>query len=522
MFQFCLVNKQYTGYARVGDNLLCNDILKYFIMGPAEPITREETLDPANWKQLRQLGHQMVDDMMDYLQTVKERKIWKKPSDYAVKSMQHPLPQLPQPAESVYEDFFTQVLPYNNNNIHPRFWAWVQGGGTPMGMLADMLASGMNTNVSIGDHMPMYVEKQVLGWSKELFGFPETASGLLTSGGSIANITALVVARNHFNNQVKQKGLRALPSQLTIYGSSETHNCMIKGIEVIGVGSDHFRKAPVDEHYRVRIDVIREMIAADRKAGLAPFCIIGNAGTVNTGAIDDLTALAAIAKKENLWFHVDGAFGAIPKILPEFEEQLKGIEAADSLAFDFHKWLYMNYEVGCVLIKNAEAHRAAFTTPVNYLLQHEKGLSGGPEPFSNYGMELSRGFKALKVWMLLKEHGVQKYARLVRQNIEQAKYLGSLITANPGLDLLADVSLNIVCFRYQQGELTEEELNTLNKKILMRLHTDGIAAPSYTLLHGRYCIRVAITNHRSKKEDFDALVHATTRIGNELVNKIMS
>jgi glutamate/tyrosine decarboxylase-like PLP-dependent enzyme len=432
--------------------------------------------------------------------------------------MQQPLPRFGEQAETVYEDFLTQILPYNNNNIHPRFWGWVMGGGTPMGMLADMLASGMNSNVSLGDHMPMYVEKQVLDWSKALFGFPASASGLLTSGASLANITALVVARNHFNKEIKQKGLHAVPGQLRIYGSSETHQCVIKGVEVIGIGAEHFRKVPVDDQYKIRVDLLQQMLVEDREAGYIPFCIIGNAGTVNTGAIDDLAALSAIARKENLWFHIDGAFGAIPNILPEFRETLKGLESADSLSFDFHKWLYMNYEAGCVLIKNAEAHRAAFTSSVNYILHHDRGLSAGPEPFSNYGMELSRGFKALKIWMLLKEHGIEKYADLVRQNLEQAKYLGSLIEQHKDLELMAAVSLNIVCYRYNPGNLIEEELNILNKEILMRLHEEGIAVPSYTLLNGKYTIRAAITNHRSRKDDFDILVQATVRIGDELTH----
>lgn len=475
----------------------------------------EETLDPADWQEMRRIGHEMVDDMMNYLQTVRDRKIWSKPPAAVIRKMQQPLPRLPQPLESVYDDFIDQVLPYNNNNIHPRFWAWVQGGGTASGMLADMLASGMNTNVSIGDHMPMYVEKQVLDWSKEIFGFPLTSSGLLTSGGSLANITALITARDHFNHSIRKQGLHAFSHQLTIYGSSETHNCVVKGAAIAGIGSDYFRKVPVDQNYRIRIDVLEQMIGDDRKAGHLPFLIIGNAGTVNTGAIDDLTALSEIAKRESAWFHVDGAFGAIPKILPEFDAQLKGIEAADSLAFDFHKWFYMNYEVGCVLIKNAEAHQAAFSSTVNYLLHHESGLSAGPEPFSNYGMELSRGFKALKVWMLLKEQGLEKYARLVRQNLAQAKYLAALIGADPRLELLAEVSMNIVCYRFHPPQLSEEKLNLLNKAILMRLHTEGIAAPSYTLLNGKYCIRVAITNHRSERSDFDLLVTETCRIGQE-------
>ncbi|MHA4812313.1 pyridoxal phosphate-dependent decarboxylase family protein [Flavitalea flava] len=480
--------------------------------------TTEQTLDPGNWEELRTLGHRMVDDMMDYLQSVRERPAWQNIPASARSSLKKPLPRQPQPAAAVYEDFTRQILPYNCNNIHPRFWGWVQGGGTPFGMLSDMLASGMNANVAIGDHSPMLVEHQVLDWSKEIFGFPASASGILTSGASIANITALVVARNHFNDRIKQKGIRAASAQLIIYGSSETHNCLLKGVEVIGIGSEYFRKVPVDNDYRIRLDVLQQTIRDDREAGYLPFCVVGNAGTVNTGAIDDLSGLATIAKQEKCWFHIDGAFGAVPKLLPEFGETLKGIEAADSLSFDFHKWFYMNYEVGCVLFRNAAAHKAAFSSSVNYLMHHERGASGGPDPFSNYGLELSRGFKALKVWMLLKENGIQKYAGLVRQNLQQAQYLGNLITKSRELELLTDVSLNIVCYRYNPGNLDEKELNILNKEILIRLHEEGVAVPTYTVLNGRYTIRVAITNHRSVREDFDELVQASLRIGNELTH----
>ncbi len=477
----------------------------------------EQSLDPFNWEELRQLGHRMVDDMMHYLQTVATRPAWQPLPTKAVEAMHQPLPQSPQTAQSVYEEFLTTILPYNKNNIHPRFWSWVEGGGTPFGMLADMLASGMNPNLAIGDHAPVYVEKQVLDWSKEIFGFPDTASGVLTSGASMANITALVVARNQaFSPDIKHRGLRAAPGQLLIYGSSETHNCLLKGAVVIGIGSDNFRKVPVDAEYRIRLDLLQEMIREDRAAGHLPFCIVGNAGTVNTGAIDNLAALAEIARNEKLWFHVDGAFGAVPKLLPEFKAQLKGLESADSLSFDFHKWFYMNYEVGVVLIRDAAAHREAFSSPANYLTGHERGLAGGPEPLSNYGMELSRGFRALKVWMLLKQHGIPKYEQLVRQNLQQAQYLGRHIAQTPQLELMAAVSLNIVCYRYNPGNLDEQSLNALNKELLQRLQEQGIATPSYTVLKGSYTIRVAITNHRSTRKDFDCLLEASVRLGREI------
>lgn len=480
-----------------------------------EALLTERTLDPQNWSTLNELGHRMLDDLFYYLETLRQRPVYKKPTAAALASMQQPLPELPQDAKAVYEDFYNHVLPYNINNIHPRFWAWVQGGGTPFGMLADMLASGMNANVSIGDSMPMYVEKQVLNWSKEMMGFPATASGLLLSGASLANVTALVVARHAANSNIKTKGLQAVAGPLTIYGSSETHNCVLKGVEVIGIGSDNFRKVPVDADYRIRTDELQRMLLEDRAAGYVPFCIVGNAGTVNTGAIDPLDELAAIAKEHNLWLHIDGAFGAIPNLLPEFAGRLKGLELADSLSFDYHKWMYVNYEAACVLIRDPQLHREAFASAVNYLTLHERGLSAGPDGFNNFGMELSRGFKALKIWMSLKQHGLETYRTLIRQNLQQAQYLAELVQMQPALELLAPVSLNIVCFRYNPGNCTGKQLNALNKEILMRLHEQGIAAPSYTVLNGEYAIRAAITNHRSRFADFELLVNETVRIGSE-------
>ncbi len=479
-------------------------------------LTEEKTLDPQDWSALNELGHRMLDDLFHYLETTRQRPVYKKPTAEAIASTQQPLPQSPQEASAVYAEFFKNILPYNTNNIHPRFWAWVQGGGTPFGMLADMLASGMNANVSIGDSMPMYVEKQVINWSKEMMGFPETASGLLMSGASLANVTALVIARHHANRDIKTKGLQAVPGPLSIYGSSETHNCVLKGVEVIGIGSDNFRRVPVDADYRIRIDELKRMLVEDRAAGYHPFCIVGNAGTVNTGAIDPLQDLATIARENNLWLHIDGAFGAIPNLLPEFADRLKGMELADSLSFDFHKWMYINYEAACVLVRDPQLHREAFASAVNYLSLHERGLSAGPDAFNNFGMELSRGFKALKIWMSLKQNGLETYRTLIRQNLQQAQYLAELVQLRPALELLAPVPLNIVCYRYNPGKGTEKELNALNKEILMRLHEQGIAAPSYTMLNGQYAIRAAITNHRSRFEDFELLVNETIRIGNEI------
>jgi aromatic-L-amino-acid decarboxylase len=486
-------------------------------MAIEQPITgREQSLDPEDWNEFRALGHTMLDHMIDYIRTVRERPVWKKPSRFALNSMDQPLPEEGQPLSLVYEDFLNNVLPFNTNNIHPSFWAWVQGGGTPSGMLADMLASAMNSNVSIGEHMPMYVEKQVIEWSKKMMGFPEDASGILTSGGSVANITALLAARQSLDEVIKSDGVQALEKHPVMYGSAETHNCVLKAAEVIGIGNRYFKRIGVDEHQRINIAELESQIIEDIAAGLLPFCIIGNAGTVNTGAIDPLAELSSLAKKYGMWFHVDGAFGAVPKLLPEFSDQLKGIETADSLSFDFHKWMYVNYEVGCVLIRNRQTHRDTFSSTVNYLSKHEHGLSAGPDPYNNYGLELSRGFKALKVWMSLKEFGLEKYRTLIRQNIDQARFLAALVRQNKNLELFNEPELNVVCFRYVEQGMDQSQLNALNKEILMELHMRGLAAPSYTMIDGTYLIRVAHTNHRSTKADFVKLVNDVVSVARDI------
>jgi glutamate/tyrosine decarboxylase-like PLP-dependent enzyme len=242
---------------------------------------------------------------------------------------------------------------------------------------------------------------------------------------------------------------------------------------------------------------------------------------VNTGAIDDLQSLAGLCEREGLWFHVDGAFGALAWLSPALRPLVQGLERADSLAFDLHKWLYVPFEAGCVLVRREQDHHGAFSLTPAYLAHNssDRGLASGEPWFSEYGIQLTRGFRALKVWMSLKEHGIQKYARLIEQNVQQARYLARRVEAEPELELAAPVPLNIVCFRYNPGGLDENRLNALNQELLTRLHESGTAAPSYTTLGGRYALRAAITNHRSRLEDFDILVEAVMRLGREIVEE---
>ena len=480
-------------------------------------IFHEESLDPQDWDELRALGHRMVDDMLTYLQTVRDRPVWQPIPAEVKEHLQQPLPGEPQGADEAYQDFVTNVLPHPMGNIHPRFWGWVIGTGTPFGALSEMLAATMNPNMGGGDHVPNYVERQVLDWCKEMLGFPLDASGLLVSGGSMANFVGLAVARNsRAGFDIRAQGVAAAPKPMTFYGSIEMHSCLQKAVELLGLGNEALRRIPVNADYQIDLDALDRAIQADRAAGYQPIGVIGNAGTVNTGAIDDLTALADLCQREKMWFHVDGAFGALAAVSPELKPLLRGMERADSIAFDLHKWMYMPIEVGCALVRNEAAHRHAFSVTPEYLSHFERGVAGGTRWFNEYGLQLTRGFRALKVWLSIKEHGIDKYGRLIKQNVDQCRYLVELIESTPELELMAPAPLNIVCFRYRATGLDDNALNQLNQQIMFELHEQGIAAPTYTTLNGKFAIRVAHTNHRTRREDFDVLVREVVRIGNQL------
>lgn len=480
-------------------------------------MTSELTLDPEDWENLKTLGHKMLDDMLDHLRDIRRHPVWQQiPKEVKLK-FKMPIPNKSQAREEIYKEFKQNILPYPLGNIHPRFWGWVAGSGTPFGILAEMLTATMNTNVAGGEQIANYVETQVIDWTKKLLGYDPSASGLLVSGASIANLIGLTVARNtKANYNIIKDGVQPSQKSLLFYGSTEMHSSIDKAIQLLGLGLNSLKKITVNNKFEIRLDILNDTIEADIKAGHQPICIIGNAGTVNTGSIDDLNSLAEIAKKFNMWFHVDGAFGVWCKLSPHSKSLVDGIERANSIAFDFHKWMYVNYDVGCILVRSRKDHYNAFNFSGDYNAHLERGTGSGDVWFSNYGPQLSRGFRALKIWMTFKENGIRKLGKLIEQNIQQAKYLSDIIKSAKKLELLAPTRMNVVNFRYNDELTKVDALNKLNKEILYQLQEKGIAVPSNTLINGNFAIRVAIVNHRSKREDFEVLINSVLDIGEKL------
>ncbi|MEO1010274.1 MAG: pyridoxal-dependent decarboxylase [Bacteroidota bacterium] len=482
----------------------------------SDPSDYFETLDPQDWEKSKTLMHQMVDDAFDYIQKVRDRKIWQEMPKPVLDSFATSLPKEPNSAEAVYAELKENVLPYPMGNIHPRFWAWYMGNGTVSGVMGDFWASVFNPNLGGGTHAAHKVEEQVILWINELLGFPESASGLLVSGGSMANYAALAVARNtKAGYDIRAEGIQT--NTMVFYASTEIHSCNVKAVELLGMGSKSLVKIAVNDDYSINIGSLVDQIKTDRKKGLRPIGVIGSSGTVNTGAIDDLEAIADICQKENLWFHVDGAIGAVAMLSDKVRPLLKGIERADSVALDLHKWLHMPFEAGCVVVRDPVAHKNTFSLIPEYLAKNTRGVASGENWFSEYGLQLSRRFRALKVWMSLKEHGSLRLGRMISRNVDQALYLGGLVEKQPHLELVAPIGLDIVCFRYNPGGLSLDELNTLNTEIKLQLEERSVALPGYTTLKGMYCLRCAISSHRVTHADFDEFVDKVLELGKALL-----
>jgi glutamate/tyrosine decarboxylase-like PLP-dependent enzyme len=476
-------------------------------------MTDDLTLDPSDWDAFRASAHKVLDASLDRMKTAREGRVWTPLPDDQKQAFKAPVPHKGGDIEAQMLD----LLPHGVGNTHPRFFGWVHGSGTPSNVIADIAAAAMNANLGGRDHGANYVEKQVVDWCREIFNFPDGSSGLIVSGTSIATLIALKTARDRVTNFTSRKS--GCPPKLVGYTSTQTHSCVARTFDILGIGTDALRKIPVNDDFEIDCDALSSAIARDKAAGLTPFVIVGTAGAVNVGAIDDLDQLATIAQSENLWFHIDGAFGATGILSDYLRPKLNGLSRADSIAFDFHKWLHVNYDAGMVLMRSEALHRRAFSERPDYLKGAERGLAAANPWPTEYGPELSRGFRALKVWAQLATHGTEKLGALITQNCEQAQYLAQRISGSDDFEQLAPVPMQICCFRFAPSNATPNQLDQLNDEIIIRLQETGIAAPSSTLINGKNAIRVSITNHRTTTADLDLLFDAIRDIGTEILQE---
>ena len=470
-------------------------------------------LDPEDWPAFRAQAHAMLDDILDHVAGVRAGPVWRPPPADPPQSLAGGVPETPTPLAEIHADFLRDVAPFAVGNLHPRFMGWVHGAGTVVGAVAEMLAAGLNANLGGRWQAPIQLERQVAAWMAELTGLPASSSGLFVTGASMANFVAVLVARTAaLGPGSRSDGVAASGVRLVAYASEAAHNCVPRAMDMAGLGSGALRSIPTDAEGRMDLAAAAASIAADRAAGLAPFLLVGTAGSVDIGAIDDLDALADLAASEGVHFHVDGAFGALGVMSPELKPLFHGLERADSIAMDFHKWGQAPYDAGFVLVRDPQKHMAAFASPAAYLGRAERGLAAGSPWPCDFGPDLSRGFRALKVWFTIRAYGARRLGETMLGTCRLAQRLAARVDAEPELERLATVPLNIVCFRYRAGE----DSDRLNAELVTRLQESGVAAPSTTRIGGRLAIRAAIVGHRTGPQDVDILVEAVLDLGRRL------
>ncbi|UJR34433.1 hypothetical protein I4U23_021840 [Adineta vaga] len=469
------------------------------------------SLDPLDWKDARLLGHQIMDDMLDYLRDLRLRPTCRLiPPEAILALSQFDLPLKGQSLWQVYEQVRATILPYPAGNIHPRFWGFAIGSGSLIGALAELITATMNTNSAGGHQASTYVESQILSWLKLLMGFPndDTCSGALVSGTSVATIIAMAVAKKKFHGRL-----------MKIYYSSEAHTCLIRAAQLLGIEQENMVVIPTNDKQQIDLQALVATIDP-KSCGF----VVGSAGTVGTGAIDDLQGLADLCahNPNDMWFHVDGAIGAVARCSTRLRPLFAGLERADSIAFDLHKWLFVPYECGCILVRDGAMHRSTFAQPpASYMGRTEDKVTSPEEEivFSDYTLELSRSMKSLKVWMTLKAYGIEKLGQIMEQNVDQIQYFIELIQQHhTELEVLATGSLNIVCFRYRLDGIDLDTLNKLNTALMLIIAGRGIGFVSpYVINSDTFVMRMCIMNHRTKWADLDLFLEKVLDIGRELL-----
>jgi glutamate/tyrosine decarboxylase-like PLP-dependent enzyme len=434
-----------------------------------------------------------------------------------------PLPEAPLAIDPLLDTVKEKILDTATLNIGPNMYAYVMAGGTHVSILAELFAAAIDQNGAKWHLGPALsaLEQRVVQWGGAFIGFAPDAGGALVSGGSAANLTGLTVARSvRLGDGIARDGLFATPPA-TLYGSTEVHGCIDKCVEQLGLGTRHFRRIPVDAAHHIRLDLLEAQIQADRAAGLRPFCLIGNAGTVNTGAVDPLEALADVAARHGLWFHVDGAYGGMAAAVEACRPKFRGLERADSVALDFHKWLYQPFEAGCALLRGWEGLRRTYHHPAAYLNTDRQGDER--KDLNEYSFQLSRNFKALKVWMTFKAYGAARLRQAIAADLANAAYLADHLRGAEDFELVHDPELSIVCFRFLGSADTRRDaqrVDQLNRALIPALEADGRVFITGTTLEGRPVIRACCINHRQRPADLAFLLSVIREVGAKIAGTL--
>lgn len=465
-------------------------------------------LDPANWDDFRREAHRLLDTCIDQLSDARNRP-WRPLADGDKAALRLGDAVDGVDSATLVDELTDKVLPFHTGNTHPRFFGWVHGTGLASGLLSEMVAATMNSNCGGRDHGAAYVEREVIDWCLRCFGFPAGASGLLVAGTSQATVVALACARlKALGPDSRRDGIQATP-RLAVYAVKGVHNATVKSLELLGIGSSALRSIDAGEDGGMDLERLAEAVAKDRAAGVQPCCVVATAGSVDLGWFDDIDRIADFCAREQLWLHVDGAFGAWARLADSpWNGLLRGIERADSLAFDFHKWMYVQYDCGVVLIRDESIHRQAFAARPAYLAKQDQGLGGGEPWYCDYGMDLSRGFRALKVWSALRAYGSEALGQAITRNCRLAARMAELVAAQPGLRLAAPVRLNVCCFSAAPAHWEAAAQDALNEAITHQLQLSGDVVFSTTKIAGRTVIRAAIANHRTCDADIDYSIAA--------------
>jgi len=470
-------------------------------------------LDPTP-DEIGDWGNSVIQLMAEYLGGLRDHKVYRHISSRDIRDSLDPaLPTKGIDFDALLKVFRENIIPFSRQNAHPRMFGYVQSPGTPLAAFADLLASTLNANLTVwrSAPAPVELERLTIDWIRQILGFNAQAGGLFVSGGSMANLAAIAAAR-----QAKDDS----SGRLRIYASSETHFSIAKAAALLGIGRENVRLVDVDECFKIRVDDLVAKITADLEAGYLPFCVVANAGTVNTGAVDPLAEIREIADRFQLWMHVDGSYGAFAVLAKSARKLFAGLERADSIALDPHKWLYLPVDVGCVIYRAPEIARAAFAHEAEYTrIIGEKADEAFA--FWDYGPELSRRFRALKVWMLLKGVGLDSLGEAIESNLACARYLESMVRASDDFEMVAPVELSIFCLRHVPVQLrnkSPQAIDAFNERLLIALQRDGSSYLSNATLAGRFALRGCVLNYRTTLRDMEILLDDLRRVAGSLPN----